>query len=306
MFYGNLLGYFNAIDAKTGSRLEDATGNRHRRGPDHLLHRRQAVCRRRRRPNRRDPRLPGRYRQADDRRHPGRRHAVRLYGVMCMRRSHRLGRLAASPRVRRLLFGAEQRAGQRTPDPRQGAAAAGLRRSGRSSVQQRERRNARDLCRTRPADRRSSLGRPFEPVWALSYFGKRTVRTTLLAKTCDAYVGLPGIKGFMGPQLVYSKPFLHIGYAIMAPAGMRITRLDDLSGKRVAVQFSTPPQILLASRDDVHSVTFLNPEEAVQALDGTRSMSPSSGAGGRLPERDRLAWRLRGGPRLPARACSIR
>ena len=111
-----------------------------------------------------------------------------------------------------------------------------------------------------------SLGRPFQPVWALSYFGKRTVRTTLLARQCDAYVGLPGVKGFMGPQLVYSKPFLHIGYAIMAPAGTRITRLDDLVGKRVAVQFSTPPQILLAERDDIHAVTFLNPEEAVQAL----------------------------------------
>nr|WP_294513925.1 transporter substrate-binding domain-containing protein [uncultured Rhodopila sp.] len=112
-----------------------------------------------------------------------------------------------------------------------------------------------------------SLGRPFEPVWALSYFGKHAVRTTLLAKTCDAYVGLPGIKGFMGPQLVYSKPFLHIGYAIMAPAGQHITRLDDLSGKRVGVQFSTPPQMVLAERDDVKSVTFLNPEEAVKALE---------------------------------------
>jgi ABC-type amino acid transport substrate-binding protein/mono/diheme cytochrome c family protein len=111
-----------------------------------------------------------------------------------------------------------------------------------------------------------SIGRPFQPLWALSYFGKRTVRTTLLARQCDAYVGLPGIKGFMGPQLVYSKPFLHIGYAIMAPAGMHITRLDDLLGKRVAVQFSTPPQILLAARDDIHAVTFLNPEEAVRAL----------------------------------------
>jgi len=111
-----------------------------------------------------------------------------------------------------------------------------------------------------------ALGRPFEPVWALSYFGKRAVRTTLLAKTCDVYVGLPGIKGFMGPQLIYSKPFLHIGYAIMAPAGEAITRLDDLSGKRVAVQFSTPPQIVLAGRDDVHSVTFLNPDDAVKAL----------------------------------------
>ena len=110
------------------------------------------------------------------------------------------------------------------------------------------------------------LGRPFEPVWALSYFGKRAVRTTLLAKTCDAYVGLPGIEGFMGPQVAYSKPFLHIGYAIMAPVEDHITRLDDLAGKRVAVQFSTPPQFLLASRDDVQSVTFLNPEEAAKAL----------------------------------------
>ncbi len=112
-----------------------------------------------------------------------------------------------------------------------------------------------------------SLGRPFEPVWALSYFGKRAVRTTLLAKSCDIYVGLPGIKGFMGPQLVYSKPFLHIGYAIMAPAGEHIAKLDDLSGKRVAVQFSTPPQIVLAARDDVKTVTFLNPEDAVKALE---------------------------------------
>jgi polar amino acid transport system substrate-binding protein len=90
------------------------------------------------------------------------------------------------------------------------------------------------------------------------------VRTTLLAKACDAYVGLPG-KGFMGPQ-IFSKPFLRVGFAIMAPPGDHIARLSDLSGKRVAVQFSTPPQIVLASRDDVHGVTFLSPDEAALAL----------------------------------------
>jgi polar amino acid transport system substrate-binding protein len=110
-----------------------------------------------------------------------------------------------------------------------------------------------------------ALGRPLEPVWTLSYFGKRTVRTTLLAKACDAYVGLPG-NGFMGPQLIFSKPFLHAGFAIMASPGDHITRLSDLSGKRVAVQFSTPPQIVLANRDDVHGVTFLSPGEAALAL----------------------------------------
>ncbi len=110
------------------------------------------------------------------------------------------------------------------------------------------------------------LGRTFEPVWVLSNFGKRAVRTTLLAKTCDAYIGLPGVKGFMGPAVIYSKPFMHLSYAIMAAAGQPITGLDDLAGKRVAVQFSTPPQTLLANRDDVQSVTFLNPEDAAQAL----------------------------------------
>ena len=153
---------------------------------------------------------------------------------------------------------------------------------------------ARDFMSNSASRSRSRSGRPFEPVWALSYFGKRAVRTTLLAKTCDAYVGLPGIKGFMGPQLVYSKPFLHIGYAIMAPAGQRIARLDDLSGKRVAVQFSTPPQIVLAERDDVKSVTFLNPEEAVQGSGAPRRRcGVHLGAGGRIHQPDRVAWRLR-------------
>jgi polar amino acid transport system substrate-binding protein len=110
------------------------------------------------------------------------------------------------------------------------------------------------------------LGRPFEPVWALSYFGKRAVRTSLLAKTCDAYIGLPGGNGFMGPQLVFSRPFLQVGYVIMTLPGVRVTRLADLAGKRVAVQFSTPPQLALASRDDIRTVTFLSPDAAARAL----------------------------------------
>jgi polar amino acid transport system substrate-binding protein len=111
-----------------------------------------------------------------------------------------------------------------------------------------------------------ALGRPFETVWAQSYFGKRTMRTTLLAKACDAYVGLPGGKGFMGPQMVFSTPFLQIGYAILAPPGKRVTQLASLAGERVAVQFATPPQFALASRDDMRGVTFLNPATAARAV----------------------------------------
>jgi hypothetical protein len=63
----------------------------------------------------------------------------------------------------------------------------------------------------RIADR---LGRPFEPVWTLGYFGKRAVRTTLLAGRCDGFIGLPDDPGFMGPRLIFSKPVLRLGYAL--------------------------------------------------------------------------------------------
>jgi hypothetical protein len=43
-----------------------------------------------------------------------------------------------------------------------------------------------------------ALGRPMETVWSLSYFGKRNLRTTLLAGQCDLAVGLPAVQDFMG------------------------------------------------------------------------------------------------------------
>jgi polar amino acid transport system substrate-binding protein len=111
-----------------------------------------------------------------------------------------------------------------------------------------------------------TLGRDFQPVWSVSTFGKRTVRTTLLAGQCDAYIGLPDEKDFMGPRLIFSKPFLHVGYALVVPPSEPVGSLAKLEGKRVAVQFSTPPHILLASRDGMHTVTFLSPDEALHAL----------------------------------------
>ena len=36
-----------------------------------------------------------------------------------------------------------------------------------------------------------ALGRPIAYDWYKSYFGKRTVRVTLLGKQCDAMIGLP-------------------------------------------------------------------------------------------------------------------
>ncbi len=111
-----------------------------------------------------------------------------------------------------------------------------------------------------------ALGRPMETVWSLSYFGKRNVRTTMLAGLCDFAVGLPAVKDFMGPNVIFTRPILTLGYALVVPKGRTTTSLDDLKGKRVAVQFASPPQSLLATRDGITSVTTMDPEEAMRRL----------------------------------------
>lgn len=112
-----------------------------------------------------------------------------------------------------------------------------------------------------------ALGRPIAYDWYKSYFGKRTVRVTLLGKQCDAMIGLPRSEDFMGPAVIFSNTFAKEGYALVAAKGQAIGGVDGLRGKRVAVQFASTPQNLLASRDDIQKVTVLSPEEGMQALD---------------------------------------
>src|SRR3989442_9805415 len=44
------------------------------------------------------------------------------------------------------------------------------------------------------------LGMTTDVVWWRSFYGARAVRNTLLADTCDAYVGLPPQAGDMDPR----------------------------------------------------------------------------------------------------------
>lgn len=112
-----------------------------------------------------------------------------------------------------------------------------------------------------------ALGRPVTYDWYKSYFGKRTVRVTLLGKQCDAMIGLPPSDDFMGPALIFSKPIAREGYALVFAGERTITSLDDLKSLRVAVQYETTPQNLLALRDDITTKTVLKPEEGMEALD---------------------------------------
>jgi len=110
------------------------------------------------------------------------------------------------------------------------------------------------------------LGAPAEYFWWRSYFGKRTVRSTLLSDECDAYFGLPYDKSFMSQSVTLTQPFLDVGYAVIVPSALGLSALDGLRGRRVAVQFSSSPQLLLSERGGYELVTFREPEEALDAL----------------------------------------
>ena len=110
------------------------------------------------------------------------------------------------------------------------------------------------------------LGMTTDVVWWRSFYGARAVRNTLLADTCDAYVGLPAEAGYMDRRVTVSRPFLDVGYAIVAPPSLAFARLDDLKPRRLAVEFRTPAQSLLASKDGFNVSTFRSAEEAVEAL----------------------------------------
>src|SRR5664279_4174083 len=115
------------------------------------------------------------------------------------------------------------------------------------------------------------LGRPVSYHWYKSYFGKRTVRETLLSKQCDAMVGLPEVDDFMGPSVIFSRPIATEGYALVAGKDRDLQGIDDLKGLRVAVQYQSTPQNLLALRDEIDKVTVLSPDEGMKVLDGGKA-----------------------------------
>ena len=111
-----------------------------------------------------------------------------------------------------------------------------------------------------------ALGRPFEPVWVPTYYTKRQIRQKLLTGQCDGFVGVPDEADFMGPRLVFSKPVVKLGYALVAPDSLAVNAPKDLHGRHVAVQFASPPQDLLAKDDSVQMVTALSALEAMRDL----------------------------------------
>jgi polar amino acid transport system substrate-binding protein len=110
------------------------------------------------------------------------------------------------------------------------------------------------------------LGVATEYAWWYTFYGKRAVRNTLLADRCDAFFGLPHDADFMGRNLSLTRPFLDVGWALVAPARVLFAQVDDLKGRRVAVVFRSTPQLLLAARGGFATSTFRTDGEALEAL----------------------------------------
>lgn len=111
-----------------------------------------------------------------------------------------------------------------------------------------------------------ALARPFAVVWWPTDLGKRAIRLTVLADRCDVMLGVPFVKGLMGPRLLVAGPLFELGYVLVLPAGESLAQIEDLRGRRIGVAFNSEAQSALATLEGIEPVTFRQPEEAVRAL----------------------------------------
>ena len=110
------------------------------------------------------------------------------------------------------------------------------------------------------------LNQPLEFDWYYSNNQRRALRNSILAKTCDAYFALPADADYKTRGLQRTQGFLHVAYAVVAPRGFVFKSLDDLKGRRVAVEFGSTPAVMLATMEGMNVVTLQNGAEALEAL----------------------------------------
>jgi polar amino acid transport system substrate-binding protein len=111
------------------------------------------------------------------------------------------------------------------------------------------------------------LNQPVEYTWYYTQMQRRALRNTILQDACDAVFALPANAEYKARGLQRSQPFLQVSYAIVAAPDFVFGSLDDLKSKRLAVQYSTTPHILLSTFDGFKTTTYRSAEEALAALD---------------------------------------
>jgi polar amino acid transport system substrate-binding protein len=105
---------------------------------------------------------------------------------------------------------------------------------------------------------------PVQYTWWLTFYQRRALRNT--AKECDAVFALPTDADYKVRGLQKTAAFLDVSYALVSAPGFTFNGLDDLKGKRLAVQFQTNPHILLSQRNDLPFSTFKTSEEIFALL----------------------------------------
>jgi len=111
------------------------------------------------------------------------------------------------------------------------------------------------------------MGTRVEPFFFRTDVGRRALRPTLVAGRCDMFIGLPhATDRGPGATIALTRPFLEVGYAVVAPPTFILRSLDDLDGMSVGVLFASTPQTLLSVRDRVRLTTFRSTEAALDAL----------------------------------------
>lgn len=110
------------------------------------------------------------------------------------------------------------------------------------------------------------LNQPIEYSWWDTSFQRRALRNTILQGACDAVFALPANADYKVRGLQRTKPFLQVSYAVVAAPGFSLRSIDDLKGRRLGVQFSSTPHILLSQLEGFTSTTYRSADELLQAL----------------------------------------
>ncbi len=111
------------------------------------------------------------------------------------------------------------------------------------------------------------LNQPVEYTWYYTQMQRRALRNTILQDACDAVFALPANAEYKARGLKRSQPFLQVSYAIVAAPDFTFGSFDDLKSKRIGVQYSTTPHILLSTFDGFKTTTYRSAEEALGALE---------------------------------------
>ncbi len=105
---------------------------------------------------------------------------------------------------------------------------------------------------------------PVQYTWWLTFNQRRALRNT--AGDCDAVFALPTDADYKARGLQKTPAFLNVAYAVVAAPTFQFSNLNDLKGKRLAVQYQTTPHILFSQLEGFTYTTFRTADEVFDAL----------------------------------------